>query len=409
MLKRALFVAAALVASVVAVGESPAGAGGPAGPGKACDGISSATGGNRDRTPLSAELISRCLRLNQIQVLGTHNSYKGPVAPQLLAAIAAVDPGLAREIEYSHPPLGHQFSEQGIRQIELDVFADPAGGHYAGRIGLGMAGLPNNPPAELFQPGFKVLHIQDLDFNSTCLSLVACLEEVRAWSDANAGHLPIAILVELKTAPLPLPGFTVPRPIGAPELAALDAEIRSVFASERMITPDDVRGSHPTLDAAVRAGAWPTLQEAAGKVMFLMDNGEPFRSAYRTGAPSLEGRVLFTNSTPGQPDGAFVKMNSPGNGNAIRQLVADGYVVRTRADTPTVQARNNNTTMRDAALASAAQWVSTDYPVPGSSPFSPYYASIPDGHPARCNPVNTGPRCANQLLERATGSSRSHR
>lgn len=381
--------------------------GGPAGDG-ACAGVSEAVGGPRDRTPISANLLRRCLRLNQMQVIGTHNSYRGPIPPQILSLIAgAVGAELASQLEYSHVPLTEQLDAQEVRQIELDVFADPIGGHYAKRLGLDLVGLPNDAPPELEAPGFKVLHIQDLDFNSSCLTFVACLEEVEAWSDANRGHLPIAVLVELKDSAIPGP-FVVPVPIGAPELDALDAEIRSVFSEEQLITPDDVRGSRHTLEAAVRADGWPTLREAAGKVVFLMDNGGRHRDLYRAAAPSLEGRVLFTNSTPGSPDAAFVKVNeSIDNVDAIQQLVEEGYVVRTRADEPTVEARNGDTTRRDAALASGAQWVSTDYPTPGSSPFSAYFAAIPDGSPARCNPVNTGPRCHGELLEVGTGSSRS--
>ena len=52
----------------------------------------------------------------------------------------------------------------------------------------------------------------------------------------------------------------------------------------------------------------------------------------------------------------------------------------------------------DAALASGAQFVSTDYPVPGRA-FTDYVAQIPDGQPARCNPINTGPRCRDDRLE----------
>ena len=334
-----------------------------------------------------------------MQVIGSHNSYKQPTTPEIYAVLSAFDPVLASSLEYDHPPIAEQLEQQGVRQLELDVFADPAGGAYARRVGLGVVGLPNDPPPELLQPGFKVLHIQDLDFNSSCLTFVDCLEQVDAWSDANPTHLPVAILVELKDEPIPDPfnfGFTVPTVIGGPELDQLDAEIRSVFGRSELITPDDVRGRHGTLEEAVLAGRWPTLEDAQGKVMFMMDNGGRHRDLYRAGRPSLEGRVLFTNATPGSPDAAFVKVNQPvGNVEQIQQLVAAGYVVRTRSDEPTVQARSGDTTQREAALASGAQWVSTDYPVPGSSPFSDYFAAIPDGDPARCNPVNTGPRCRN--------------
>ncbi len=369
-----------------------------------CAGLDAATGTRADRRPVSDNLLRRCLRLNQIQVLGSHNSYKQPVTPGVFALLRAFDTALAESLEYWHAELAEQFSSQGIRQIELDVFADENGGHLAGRVGLDVAGLPNVPPPELLEPGFKTLHVQDLDFNSSCLTFVDCLEQVDAWSDANPGHLPIAILVELKDEPIPDPlnlGFVIPEPIGPAQLDDLDAEIRSVFDESEMISPDDVRGSYATLEHAVLDGQWPTLRDAAGKVLFLMDNGGASRDAYRAGRPSLEGRVLFTNSTPGEPDAAFVKVNGPlGNVERIQQLVADGYVVRTRSDEPTVQARNGDTTQRDAAIESGAQWVSTDYPVPGSSPFSDYYASIPGGEPARCNPVNTGPRCRATALER---------
>ncbi len=369
-----------------------------------CAGVGSATGTGVDARRASDRLLRNCLHLNQIQVLGSHNSYKQPVTPEILAVLRAFDPALASSLEYWHAPLEEQFAEQAIRQIELDVFADPEGGLYAKRVGLGVVGLPNTPPPELLQPGFKVLHVQDLDFNASCLTFVDCLRQVDAWSDANPTHLPVAILVELKDEPIPDPfsfGFVVPHVIGPSELDALDAEIRSVFTEDEMITPDDVRGTRATLEEAVLAGDWPTLERAQGQVLFLMDNGGADRAAYAAGRPSLEGRVLFTNSEPGSPDAAFVKVNDPiPNVARIQGLVAAGYVVRTRADEPTVQARSGDTTQRDAAVASAAQWVSTDYPLAGTSPFSSYYASIPLGAPARCNPVNTGPRCRNGGLER---------
>jgi hypothetical protein len=403
--KRWAVVATAItVAMLSTLVPAPAGANGPAVGGRACAAVSSADSRDRGRPPIQYELLTRCLRLNQIQVIGSHNSYRQPTTPEILDVLKLFDATLASELEYSHPPLTEQLSNEGVRQIELDVFADPLGGLYARRVGLGVVGLPNDTPPELSEPGFKVLHIQDLDFNSSCLTFVACLRQVDQWSNAHPSHLPLAILVELKDDTIPDPfnfGFTTPAPIGPPELDQLDAEIRSVFRNDELITPDDVRGRHATLEDAVLHDGWPTLAQARGKVMFMMDNAGHYRDDYRAGRPSLQGRVLFTNAQPGDADAAFVKVNEPvGNVEYIQSLVAAGYVVRTRSDVPTVQARNNDPTQREAALASGAQWVSTDYPVPGSSPFSPYFADIPNGHPARCNPINTGPRCRDDQLER---------
>jgi len=63
--------------------------------------------------------------------------------------------------------------------------------------------------------------------------------------------------------------------------------------------------------------------------------------------------------------------------------------VRTRADADTEEARSGDTTRRDAALASGAHFVSTDYPVPDPR-FTDYRVGIPGEGVARCNPVNPG-------------------
>jgi Phosphoinositide phospholipase C, Ca2+-dependent len=353
-------------------------------------------------------LADRCLRLNQTQVIGSHNSYHIQPREPLWSALRGFDPLLTAGIEYTHSPLGVQFDDEEVRQIELDVVADPAGGLYDNRVILPLLGLPaDSGIPELEQPGFKVLHIQEVDFESTCWTFVQCLQQVKLWSDAHPRHLPIAILVELKDGPIPDPlqlGFVQPQPIGPTELDALDAEIRSVFPEQQMLTPDEVRGSHATLEDAILADGWPTLGAARGNVMFLMDNGGHYRTDYLAGHPNLDGRVLFTNSNPGLPDAAFVKRNDPLGPNTavIQDLVHRGYLVRTRADADTIQARTGDTTQRDAALLSGAQFVSTDYPVPGrAAPFgTEYVAQIPDGDPARCNPINTGTHCRHDALER---------
>lgn len=346
------------------------------------------------------------VRLNEIQVVGTHNSYHIQPEPALLAVLASFVPAVAPTLEYTHLPLPDQFEFQGIRQIELDVFFDPAGGLYAEPLGLTLFD-PSAHLAELDPPGIKVLHVQDVDFRTTCPTLVDCLLDVKAWSDAHPEHLPIAILIEAKDDPIePDFGFpfVIPVPIGPAELDALDAEIRSVFPEERLITPDFVRGRHRTLADAIRRDGWPTLREVRGRVLFALDNGGTVRDLYLQGHPSLAGRVLFVDSSPGDDVAAFAKRNDPVGGQAeIRDLVARGFLVRTRADADTLEARTGDTTRRDLALASGAQFVSTDYPDP--DPFGMgYVVELPGGGVARCNPVSAGPDCADFALENLTGA-----
>jgi Phosphoinositide phospholipase C, Ca2+-dependent len=356
-----------------------------------------AAGGLLSSSPATAR--ERELRLNQIQVIGTHNSYHVEASPIEEAARAQVDPIGELALEYGHPALTQQFSDEAVRQIELDVFADPAGGLYAAPLIRALTGEGPYDPA-MAQPGFKVLHLQDIDYRSTCLTLASCLTELKTWSDGHRSHVPIAVLIELKDDPLVLPGappLVTPVPWTGPLMDQLDAQIRSVFPPRRLITPDAVRDGARTLEAAVRHEGWPSIADSRGKVMFLMDNAGSYRTTYLAGHPSLRGRVLFTNSRPGQPDAAFVEENDPTGAHQaqIAEEVRQGYLVRTRADADTVQARTGDTSQRDAALASGAQWVSTDYPVPGiAARFgTSYVAQLPGGVTVRCNPISAPDRC----------------
>jgi hypothetical protein len=350
------------------------------------------------------EWIDLCVRLNQIQVLGTHNSYHVQPSPELFGLLNGFSADLARGFEYTHRPLDEQL-DRGMRQFELDVFADPEGGLYADPAGQRLApGPPFDPEDKLGKPGLKVLHVQDVDFRSTCVTLVECLSTIAGWSRDHPDHVPLLVLVELKNAPIADPlklGFVTPHPFGPAELDGLDAEIRSVFDDDHLLTPDDVRGRSATLAAAITERGWPALGDVRGKVLFALDNTGPPRDLYLEGAPSLEGRVLFVSSEPPAPSAAFVKLNDPLVDRAkIEQLVGAGLVIRTRADANTVQARTGDAAQRDAALASGAQWVSTDYPEP--SPFGTgYVVRMPGDATIRCNPIRTWDACRSELLEPA--------
>jgi hypothetical protein len=334
------------------------------------------------------------VRLNQIQLIGSHNSYHIEPAPAVRSLIAASGEAKAQGLEYTHPPLADQFSDRGIRQIELGLFHDPEGGRYAEpavrRIvrGLGRDPGPDHDPKGLLRrPGIKVLHVPDVDYRTTAPSLVDALGQVRSWSKAHPRHVPIMILLELKGDPekgLP----TRPLPFERKALEGLEAEILSVFSRPEIVTPDDVRGSFASLPEAIRKQGWPTLDAVRGRVMFALDNEDEVRDTYLEGHPALEGRLLFVSVAETQPAAAWFKINDPiADFDRIRRLVAAGFLVRTRADADTRQARSGDTTRRDKALSSGAQFVSTDYPVPDAR-FTSYRVQLPGRVVARLNPVS---------------------
>jgi hypothetical protein len=346
------------------------------------------------------------VRINQIQIVGTHNSYHAGLPPSAAALLKEKDPKVFAALDYSHPSLTKQLDE-GVGQMEIDIFADAKGGLYAHPYIEKMvkaAGLPPDPSYDpngvMDRPGFKVMHVQDIDQHSNCEPFTACLEEVRAWSQAHPRHLPIFLLIETKEGAfknVQFPSVT-PEPFTPAVFDQLDAAIRSVFQSDELITPDDVRGSYSTLNAAVLAGQWPTLDKARGRIIFLMDQ-RPVESIYTNGHPSLRGRVIFTNAVVGAPDAAFTEANefTP---QAIDALVKQGYLVRTRTDEDTVQAIHNDTSRRDAVMASGAQILSTDYPK-GEAAQSGYNVAFPGGALARCNPVEQSSTCTDKGLQPA--------
>lgn len=337
-------------------------------------------------------------RLNDLQMLGSHNSYKKALDPALLAALRARVGPVIDGLDYAHPPLAEQL-DLGLRKLELDVYRDPAGGRYAAPRGLALldaAGLPHAPfdAAPLRAPGFKVLHVQDIDFRSQCPTLADCLSQLRAWSDAHPGHLPIAVSINAKQDRLDDPEATVPLPFDAAAWDALDAALRDGLGAGRILEPDELRGAHASLRAAVRDDGWPRLDAVRGRFLFVLDESPEVLASYAAGHPGLAGRAMFGNFPEDDPRAAFLILNDPlAEGDRIRAAVRAGFLVRTRADADTREARSGDTRRRDAAFASGAQYVSTDYYRPDPRFGTDYVVTLPGGGVARCNPVRA-PDCS---------------
>lgn len=330
------------------------------------------------------------LKLNEIQIVGTHNSYHSGISPNEMAYLRKVNPQTADALDYRHPSLTTQLND-GLHQLEIDAFGDAKGGLFAHPAGPDLAvkaGFPADPGFDpnhiMDRPGFKVLHVQDIDYRSNCQPFSACLSEIRAWSKAHPGHLPLFILVENKDGH-PRDFMAVPEAVTTETFDLLDAEVRSVFQSEEMIVPDDVRGAHQTLEEAILHSGWPALERTRGKVVFLLDQRR-FGPLYTKGHPSLEGRVFFTNAEPGKPDAAFVEANdSASDPNLVPNLVRKGYLVRTMTDPGPAGVKANDTKRRDASIKSGAQILSTDYPIHEPA-ASGYFVDVDHGT-VRCNPV----------------------
>ncbi len=357
------------------------------------------------------------LKMNQIQVIASHNSYHIKPSDSIYNFLSSLfnagflpsslDP---QGIDYSHLPFDQQFNNYNVRGLEIDIFNDPVGGQYYNRQGVSLSGggsAASNIP-ELQQPGFKVIHIPDFDFGTHYITFKQSLTAVFDWSNAHPNHLPIFINIETKNdAPgntLTGLGLATSIPFDAVACDNMDAEIKSVFGNDlpKVITPDNVRGAYSTLEEAVLAGNWPKLAQARGKVVFIMQGGA--ESHYKAGHPSLQGRAMFVYSNPGTPEAAFVIHNNPVGGFAqIQQRVAQGYIVRTRADAGTNEARTGDYTDMNAAFSSWAQIVSTDYykadERAGTPGWTDYHVQFPNGELARIDSVSASDKLTLGVLK----------
>ena len=334
------------------------------------------------------------MRINQLQYVGTAESYKLAPSDSMLSLIRMGGKKDAEALDFSQPPLTEQLNA-GARSLEFDVAYDPQGGLFKNPAGASMASDLLDPAyvSAMSQPGFKVIHVLDVDFRSTCVTFKDCLTEVATWSRAHKNHLPILIALHANDAKTPMPGATRPLAFDTDAFAALDAEIRAVFQPGELITPDQIKASHASLREAVQAGGWPKLGEARGKVIFLLDDPAQKTDLYTGPAKSLEGRPMFIATDENSPLASFICIEDPLKDQArISQDVAVGFIVKTRADADTREARDGKTARRDAAFGSGAQIVATDFLMPDKK-IGPYQVSLADGQKAQCDAKLPGQQC----------------
>ncbi|XOV82498.1 MAG: Ca2+-dependent phosphoinositide-specific phospholipase C [bacterium] len=291
------------------------------------------------------------LRINELQFVGSHNSYKKAMSTRHRQALQQSNPQAAAALDYAHIPLQDQL-DLGLRKLELDIFVSPSGGD------------------------FTVGHVQVIDMNSHCDTLSQCLQQVRQWSDTHPSHVPIWISFNAKDATLE--GLPDPLPFTGEIFDQLD-QLLEAMLGDRLIRPRDIVNLQ-----------WPTIDQARGKVLLILDEQGPKRTMY---LQAWQNRPMFTNVPAEHPAAAIMIINDPiAEQDNITRLVRQGFMVRTRADADTLEARRGDTRRREAAFASGAQAISTDYYLP-ANPFGTDYTVQLPGR-VRCNPVLTTPPCS---------------
>jgi hypothetical protein len=279
--------------------------------------------------------------------------------------------------------------------VELDIYYDPDGGRYYERpINSLLGGDENSGIPELLQPGMKIMHIPDVDYNTHYYTLKSAMQAIKKWSEQDTTHLPIVVLIEYKetgvSTEMPNGPFTEILPFTETAVDAVDQEIIDIFGanSSHLFKPDDLRQNYPDLKTAIQEQGWPKIADLRGKIIFVCYANDNYTKQH----PNLEGRMMFQFSPTESPNAAFVLEDNANDITDIQDAVNTGAIVRTMADSETQEARTGNTTRRENAFKSGAQIIATDYYLPdpraGQPGWTNYQVIFPTKNYARADVLN---------------------
>ncbi|WP_017559017.1 phosphatidylinositol-specific phospholipase C domain-containing protein [Nocardiopsis baichengensis] len=176
-----------------------------------------------------------------------------------LAATTAV--GVHNAYEKSAFPYFADALDSGAGLLEIDVWTDEHTGDW--RVNHDLFGQSNNCVGARDPDGLRD--------GGTGNDFRACLTDIRTWHEANAGHRPLTLKIEMKD------GFHAASGMGPAEFDALLGEV----LGDALYRPADLKGGHATLDEAARAGAWADRDALAGRILVelipgTVERGNPF-------------------------------------------------------------------------------------------------------------------------------------
>jgi hypothetical protein len=314
--------------------------------------------------------VNDTVRLNHYKVLASHNSYKKHPNPKVIKFLSKFKKQLGpsndpEQMDYGHVPLPEQFDNYNIRGIEIDVNFDPKGGLYRKRkVNKLITGLRQKVKDPVMkQPGFKVLHIADVDYETNYLTFKQVLNDLKSWSHAHPNHTPIFVNIESKgfnpgdeSGFLRFLGFKRALRFGEQAFIDLDKEILEIMPADKIFQPMDLKAKFPTIKERLNQQGWPLLSDCLGKFIFILegDNQELYQQ-------KSINRPMFVYSPPNGENTAFVVKNEPIGHEQEIEALTHHYIVRTRSDAGTLEARATDYTRFNAAIKSGAQIISTDY------------------------------------------------
>lgn len=308
---------------------------------------------------LNAELEAG-MKFNELSFIATHNSYQTKTIDEtkkVYRNLSELSFGAvaANTGDFWSETLTQQLS-CGIRSFEMDIETFDRDGEIS----------------------FTCMHSPYIEMTTSCYDFSLALKEISMWSDNNPDHLPITIIIEPKSAFIPLEDMEF---FDSDYAKALDNVLRESLG-DKLFTPADMLRSYSSFGEMREADDWCKVSDMLGKVLVLLHECDVTEDYIETD-PSVKTQAMFPMLREEDIDRdctSFILCNKPDELLEIKaEIDKRNILVRTRADKFTSVTEER----REAAFDSNALIISTDYPVRTDNTAESYVVSFGENKTVR--------------------------
>ena len=283
-----------------------------------------------ESTFVNFDLDNPSVKLDDIQTIASHNSYKkvGPAIGRFFVGLGDSF-AEARALNYGYQSITDQLN-LGIRSFEFDL-------RYRNGV-------------------FELTHVPLVDQSSQAVNFELVLEEIKLFSEHQT-HLPIIILVEVKDDWMMLDPFLDAFDQNA--LTLLD-ELISTKLQTYVYKPSHLIDETEVLSDVIMNDGWPVINDLLNQTIFVLHPGN-YTAPYYEMDKTLQTQSMFIGSyyTEILPSYASFFVQNDVDVEKIKTLVDQHFMVRTRIDSNLYFSQSR---FLDA-MESGAQILTTDFSI----------------------------------------------
>lgn len=287
---------------------------------------------------LNAELESG-IKFNEMSFIATHNSYQSAATDAtktLYRNLSVLTFGILpdNKSDFASETITDQLNN-GIRSLEIDIEVFDRDGEIS----------------------FTCMHSPHIDMATTCYDFELAMKEISLWSDNNPNHLPITIIIEPKSAFIPLENM---KKLNFGYTDEFDALLRKSFGN-RLFTPADMLRDYGSFGEMRAADDWCKVSDMLGKILVLLHDCGATENYIKLD-PSIKSQAMFPMLREGDIErdcASFIIANEPNKLLRDKEkYIESNVILRTRCDS----FGNAPQKRFEQAMSTPAHIISTDYP-----------------------------------------------